>query len=108
MAIAVGNLFEFIPECVEGEVFSELARGKNIRIERIVSTGQSSPETGWYDQDDNEWIAVLQGKATITFEESADVHLYAGSYLNIPAHTRHKVAFTTPDSETIWLAVHYR
>ena len=90
------------------EQFSELVRGNNVRVERIVSKGHSSPASGWYDQAENEWVAVLKGAAKIAFESGDEVHLIAGNHLTIPAHTKHKVTWTTPDIETIWLAVHYK
>lgn len=108
MTIDIGNLFESLPEDISKEVFSEIIQGENIRIERIVSKGHSSPEAGWYDQDDNEWVIVLKGEAKLSFENNNDVHLVAGSHLNIPAHTKHKVTWTKPGTETIWLAVHYK
>ena len=108
MATEIGNLFEFIPEKGSEELFSELVRGDNIKIERIVSKGHSSPASGWYDQAEHEWVAVLKGAAKIAFENGEEVHLTAGSYLTIPAHTNHKVTWTTPDTETIWLAVYYK
>ena len=103
-----GNLFESIPENISEEIFSELVREENVRIERIVSSGQSSPSSEWYDQSDNEWVMVVKGEAKISFENGQVVHLKAGSYINLPAHTKHKVAWTKPDTETIWLAVHYK
>ncbi len=108
MTIDIGNLFESLPEDISKEVFSEIIQGENIRIERIISKGHSSPEAGWYDQDDNEWIIVLKGEAKLSFENNDDVHLVSGSHLNIPAHTKHKVTWTKPNTETIWLAVHYK
>jgi cupin 2 domain-containing protein len=107
LATEIGNLFEFIPEKISEEIFSELIRTEHLRIERIVSQGHSSPASGWYDQTENEWVTVLKGEAKIAFENGEEVHLTAGSYLTIPAHTKHKVTWTTPDTETIWLAVHY-
>ncbi|MFC1777127.1 cupin domain-containing protein [Pseudomonadota bacterium] len=103
-----GNLFESIPENISDEIFSALVQEENVRIERIISTGQSSPSSGWYDQNDNEWVMVVKGEAKISFENGRVVLLKAGSYINLPAHTKHKVAWTKPDTETIWLAVHYR
>ena len=108
MAIDLANLFESLPEDISNEIFSELVRGDNIKIERIVSHGHASPASGWYDQAEHEWVAVLKGAAKIAFENGEEVHLTAGSYLTIPAHTKHKVTWTTPDTETIWLAVHYK
>lgn len=102
-----GNLFESLPGSVSEEVFTVLAQGKGVKIERIISGGQSSPASGWYDQNQNEWVIVLKGEARISFENESDLHLKAGDYLNIAAHRKHKVAWTKPNSETIWLAVHY-
>jgi len=106
--IEFGKLFETLPEDISEEIFSELVRGDNIKIERIVSKGHSSPASGWYDQAEHEWVAVLKGAAKIAFENGEEIHLTAGSYLTISAHTKHKVTWTTPDMETIWLAVHYK
>jgi cupin 2 domain-containing protein len=108
VATEIGNLFNPIPENSSEETFSELVRGDNVRIERIVSNGHSSPSSGWYDQKEHEWVAVLKGEAKIFFENGNEVHLTAGCHLTIPAHTKHKVTWTTPDTETLWLAVHYR
>lgn len=102
------NLLETLPADFSAEQFSELVRADNVTIERIVSRGHSSPPTGWYDQPDNEWVAILKGEARLVFGDGSEIHLTAGSHINIPAHTRHRVAWTTPDTDTIWLAVHYR
>jgi cupin 2 domain-containing protein len=107
LATETGNLFEHIPEKISEELFSKLVQTDNVRIVRIASKGHSSPASGWYDQAENEWVAVLKGEARIAFENGEEVHLTTGCHLTIPAHTKHKVTWTTPDTETIWLAVHY-
>jgi cupin 2 domain-containing protein len=102
------NIFSGLPSDLEEEVFDELLRAENIRIERIVSQGHTSPETGWYDQEDNEWVLMLEGAGTILFAENEQqVILRKGDYLHIPAHARHKVVWTEPEKLTVWLAVHY-
>ncbi len=103
----LGNIFESTPDDLDKEVFDLLVQSSNIRIVRIISKGQASPESGWYDQEQNEWVIVLKGEALISFEDREEVDLKAGSHVNIPAHTKHKVAWTSPNTETIWLAVHY-
>jgi cupin 2 domain-containing protein len=103
----MGNIFSSLPEKPEHELFEELLRDKNVRIERIISQGHTSPENGWYDQEGNEWVIVLEGSGKILFETGVEVHLKKGDYLNIPARTRHKVIWTDPDHPTIWLAIHY-
>ena len=101
------NLFASIPENLDDESIDLLLRSENVNIERIVSKGHVSPATGWYDQKNDEWVLVLKGAAIIAFENDRDLNLVAGDYVNIAAHTRHKVKWTDPDTETIWLAIHY-
>ena len=101
------NIFTGLPSAPNHEVFDQLLRDWDIRIERIVSKGHTSPETGWYDQKENEWVIVLQGAGTVLFEDGRRVTLREGDYLRIPAHARHKVVWTEPDELTVWLAVYY-
>ncbi len=102
-----GNIFKFIPDDVPNEIFEEIISNENIHIERIISKGHRSPETGWYDQDKNEWVMVLSGEAELSFENGEPMKLSKGDYINIPAHKKHKVSWTTPEKETVWLAVHF-
>ena len=101
------NIYADIPSSLPNEMFNALISNENIRIERILSHGHSSPEEGWYNQDENEWVIVLEGSGTIQFENGRDQILNRGDYLNIPAHTKHKVTRTDPNNITIWLAVFY-
>jgi cupin 2 domain-containing protein len=103
------NLFGDVPDRLPDELFTTLHQVKNLRIERIVSRGHASLPGFWYDQDEHEWVIVLTGSAVIEFEDQPEpVELKPGSYLNIPAHVRHRVAATSPTENTVWLAVHYR
>jgi cupin 2 domain-containing protein len=101
------NLLRDIPAAFSEELVTVLAEGAHLRIERIVSQGQASPEGFWYDQDEHEWVVVLQGAAGLEFETET-LELRPGDFVNIPAHRRHRVAWTTPTEPTIWLAVFYR
>ncbi|WP_290793412.1 cupin domain-containing protein [Halomonas sp.] len=103
----IGNLLEGIPDLLTEERFEELASAESVTVERIVSRGHTSPETGWYDQPRHEWVLVLQGRGVVAFEEGEEVTLGPGDHLLIPAHRRHRVAWTAPDEATVWLAVHY-
>ena len=103
----MNNIFEAIPEDVKDEKFELLVESGRVRIERIISKGHTSPESGWYDQEQNEWVMVLRGKAVLVFEDEASVTLQEGDFVDIPAHKKHKVEWTAPDIETLWLAVHY-
>jgi cupin 2 domain-containing protein len=101
------NIYSNIPKDLQQEIFEKLAENGNVVIERIISNGQKSPQSGWYDQATNEWVLLLEGKAILSFEDQETVTLNKGDFINIPAHQRHKVDWTDPDNVTIWLAVHY-
>ncbi len=101
------NIFTSIPQCLDEELVEILLENKDVCIERIVSKGHTSPASGWYDQPKNEWVMVLKGEAVITFEDEPEIRLVAGSYIDIGAHKKHRVSWTDPDVETLWLAVHY-
>ena len=104
-----GNLLAPLPASLDGEQTTELIANANLRIERIVSTGQSSPPEFWYDQDWAEWVLLLTGSAGLLFEGEAEPRvLQPGDYLLVPAHRRHRVAWTDTEHPTVWLAVHYR
>ena len=101
------NIYKQIPDDLGDESYELLTQSDNVKIERIISMGHTSPDTGWYDQEQHEWVLVLKGNATISFENETAVNLEQGDYINIPAHKRHKVVSTSPVTETIWLAVFY-
>ncbi len=101
------NLFAVLPQHLPQELVQTLLTAAQVRIERIVSHGHASPEGFWYDQDQHEWVVVLKGAARFRFEGEEPVEMKPGDFLNIPAHKRHRVEWTTPDEPTIWLAVHY-
>lgn len=102
------NLYAGIPDSLDEEQFEELLRSGPVRIERILSRGQTSPVAGWYDQTEHEWVLVLEGCGIIGFEDGREIKLQKGDCLNIPAHVKHKVQWTDPYSTTIWLCVFYR
>ena len=101
------NIFKSLSDDLSEEIFEDIIQSPIVKIERILSKGHTSPEHGWYDQDESEWVIVVDGDARIEFEDGESVALSKGDYLNIPAHKKHKVAWTNPDQITIWLAVFY-
>ncbi|MCC5842928.1 MAG: cupin domain-containing protein [Verrucomicrobia bacterium] len=101
------NLFDSLPEAVADEVFETLIATDKVRIVRITSHGQSTPEGEWYDQPDHEWVTVLRGAARILVEGQGEHPLGPGDTLFLPAHCRHRVTWTDPEVKTVWLAVHF-
>jgi cupin 2 domain-containing protein len=90
------------------ETFETLVDRPDVRIERIISSGQASPPGFWYCQPQSEWVIVLQGCAGLQFENESDVReLRVGDFVTIPAQCRHRVEWTDPNGPTVWLAVHY-
>lgn len=105
-AINMDNLFTEIPSPLQAELMETLVSAGSVRIERIVSHGHASPDGFWYDQPEHEWVVVLQGAARLQFEDQS-IEMKPGDFVNIPAHRKHRVDWTTPDRATIWLAVFY-
>jgi cupin 2 domain-containing protein len=84
-----------------GETFTTLLEHKNIKINRIVSSSELVPVE--YMQEDDEWLVLLEGEATLLIENKEKV-LTKGETLFIPAKVPHTVLKTNND--TIWLTVH--
>ncbi len=103
----MNNFFDDLPNDLTTENFKQIVNSEHVVIERIVSKGHCSPEQGWYDQSRNEWVMVLQGHAVLLFDDGMETQLRKGDYVNIKPHQKHKVIYTDPDIETIWLAIHY-
>ncbi|MDR8525064.1 cupin domain-containing protein [Shewanella fidelis] len=101
------NLLTDLPVDLTQEVFEPLVKTEQLLIERIVSKAHVTPQGQWYDQERNEWVMVMQGAARLEFIDGKFVNLQVGEHLNIPAHVKHRVAWTSEEVETIWLAVHY-
>jgi cupin 2 domain-containing protein len=101
------NVFADIPDDLPEELIEAILSTPDLRIERIVSLGHTSPEGFWYDQDSHEWVLLLKGAAHLRFEGEEPIELRPGMFVNIPAHKRHRVEWTEPHEPTIWLAIHY-
>jgi|SRR5574344_1062534 cupin 2 domain-containing protein len=100
------NIFDKVIIDKNEENFFQIFKNESIRVERIVSNGQKSPEDFWYEQIENEYILLLSGNAILEFEDF-EVELKKGDCLNIEAMQKHRVKFTSLDEPTIWFAVFY-
>lgn len=102
-----GNIFSSYSgqDKPEKEISEDLLLTKNLRIERIVSTGQVTPEGTWYDQKEDEWVLLMSGEAKIKFDDGTESKLIPGDYLHIPAGCRHRVIYTSEKPPAIWLAI---
>ena len=102
----ITNIYADLPQHMPREVVLTLIQAADVRIERIISHGHASAPDFWYDQPQSEWVIVLQGAARLEFE-SGLVEMKPGDFVNIPAFTKHRVDWTTPDEPTVWLGVRY-
>jgi len=93
------NLYDLAAPGAGAETLMNLLEHGGIRIETIRS---NRAQTGWYDQEEDEWVVLLEGSAELLFEDRS-VALRAGECLLIPAHVRHRVAETSADAR--WLAI---
>ena len=57
---------ELAEQIIPEELFTTLLEDSDVRIERIISHGHSSPPGFWYDQDQAEWVLVLHGLSSTT------------------------------------------
>ncbi|HYR03194.1 MAG TPA: cupin domain-containing protein [Syntrophobacteria bacterium] len=104
----IANLFATRLESKRQEIVETLLEADRFRLERIISAGQATPAGQWYDQDRNEWVALLSGSAGLLFEGEREPRVIKpGDYVIIPARLRHRVEWTDPHHETVWLALHY-
>jgi cupin 2 domain-containing protein len=100
------NLYSPLPTPLDVEHFETLLQRESFQLERIVSRGHSSPPEGWYEEPRDEWVMLLRGAAELEFESEGKTRLRPGDCLLIPARQRHRVNWTDPQQETVWLALH--
>lgn len=98
------NLFKLPAQLPEEELVETLLKTPGLRIERIVSTGQTS---GWYNQAETEMVFLLQGLARLEYADGRTLALTAGDSVVLPAHQRHRVAYTSAQPPCVWLCVFY-
>ena len=103
----VTNLFDDIPAHAANEIFSEVLVRENVRIERIVSTSQSTPADQPHRQGHDEWVLLLAGSAGLRIEGEGERHLRPGDHVFIASHRAHWVTWTAKNEPTIWLALHF-
>ena len=101
------NLLRDLPAAGADEIVERLTSAGRVRIERIVSHGQVSPEGFWYDQEEAEFVLLLTGAARLSFADGEVLTLGPGNWVDIAPHRRHRVDWTAPAQPTVWLAVFY-
>jgi cupin 2 domain-containing protein len=104
----MSGLFSIPADLPHGAEFSEvLSRSGDVIVERIISHGHTTPSGSWYDQEKDEWVALLQGGARLTFSDGSGLEMGAGDWVFIPAHRRHRVEQTSTNPPCIWIALYF-
>lgn len=86
------------------ETFATLAETGGARVEAIVS--RAVRDGDWYEQAWPEFVLLVAGEAVLAFAQGDERRLMPGDWALLPAGCRHRVAWTAPAAETVWLAVH--
>lgn len=102
------NIFAQIPPVFNDEIFEVIQETSRLKIERILTAGQVTPAGQWLCQHRHEWVILLNGEARLCFKKDLQMlDMRAGDYIHIAPGIEHRVEWTHPDQECIWLAVHY-
>lgn len=94
------------PSADEPERLDTVLSRPGFRVEQILSTGQATPAGEWYDQSGDEWVLLMEGTATIAFENGIRCPLQKGDWILLPARLKHRVESTSSRPGCIWLAIH--
>src|SRR3546814_14531620 len=89
----MNNVFEGIPANSAEEIFTDILLRPGVRIERIISTGQATPENAPYDQDHDEWVLLLKGAAGLWIDGEGESTWRPGDHVLIPARRLHRVLY---------------
>jgi cupin 2 domain-containing protein len=102
----VYNIYEQLHPAKNKEIFEKIVEKNGVKIERITSLGQATPEGKWLKSKRNEWVILLKGKAKLRFRFTEDViKMKPGDHIFIPGGTMHRVEWTTSKEKSIWVEV---
>ncbi|MCL2305650.1 MAG: cupin domain-containing protein [Planctomycetaceae bacterium] len=100
------NFFDDLPMSLSEELIENVFQAEYVRIERIVSTGQSSSSEFWHDHSEGKWLILLRGYAILEFQDGPQrQRLLFGDYIYIPPHRKHRIFSMSEKHTTVWLAV---
>ncbi|MDR0249149.1 MAG: cupin domain-containing protein [Oscillospiraceae bacterium] len=100
----IANIFELPPLPPGKELCSLLCEWGSARVERIAGAGVV---TDWYDQDEAEFAALLQGEAEIEYANGEKTALTKGDILFIRPHEKHRVSRASREEPCVWLCVFF-
>jgi len=106
----VSNFYNYSYIEKNRELFETIVEKNNvhIKIKKIISVSYSDDNNKWYDQDEDEWVMVLRGKAGIKFSDGEIINMQEGDYIFIPQHKKHQIIYTSNNPPCFWLAIYLK
>lgn len=116
------NIFDLKDLSEKEEVVKILTENENVKIEKIISTGQT---TDWQESDKNEFVILIQGEAEIEYFENKNfekneniienqrntnnkkLQLAKGDTILINKGERHRVSYTSKNPCCIWICIFF-
>ena len=116
------NIFDLRDLSEKEEIIKILAENENIKIEKIISTGQI---TDWQVSEKNEFVILIQGEAEIEFFEKKNLKknekiienksrtknkklkLLKGDTVLINRMEKHRVSYTSKNPCCIWVCIFF-
>jgi|SRR5580693_1088175 cupin 2 domain-containing protein len=99
----VRNIFRDVTPASKEPQVTTIAENRNIKIQRVVASGQSSKAGLFCPQEDNDLLVLLQGNLILDYENGRRVNMAAGDYIFTAPKENNRVAETSHEEETIWI-----
>ena len=121
------NIFDLKDLSVNEEIIKILFKNENVKIEKIISTGQT---TDWQESNKNEFVILVQGNAEIEYYDNRicedkkfktnenimknlkntndmKLQLGKGDIILIKKGERHRVSYTSKNPCCVWICIFF-
>ena len=116
------NIFDLKDLSEKEEIVEILTGNENVKIEKIISTGQT---TDWQESEQNEFVILIQGEAEIEYfgnknlEKNENIienqrntnnkklQLAKGDTILINRGEKHRVSYTSKNPCCIWICIFF-
>ena len=121
------NIFDLKDLSVNEEIIKILFKNENVKIEKIISTGQT---TDWQESNKNECVILVQGNAEIEYYDNRicedknfktnenitknlkntndmKLQLGKGDIILIKKGERHRVSYTSKNPCCVWICIFF-
>ena len=121
------NIFDLKDLSVNEEIIKILFKNENVKIEKIISTGQT---TDWQESNKNEFVILIQGNAEIEYYRTRScedknfnaneniiknikntndmkLQLGRGDVILIKKGERHRISYTSKNPCCVWICIFF-